>query len=160
MTSVSLNCKSMNYQIRQTLGALCLGLFCFGLIGGCGGQISEHGHAITQVELNAIEIGRSKKADVLDALGQPSFEGAFNSQKLYYVSQIMEAPVAGVNTTKARTIYTFTFDNDNLLQSIDLTDKESGRVIAHIDEKTPTPGDTFGVLQQVFSNIMREQTEQ
>ena len=72
----------------------------------------------------------------------------------------MEAPVAGVTTTKARTIYTFTFDNDNLLQSIDLTDKESGLVIAHIDEKTPTPGDTFGVLEQIFSNLRRGQTEQ
>ena len=129
--------------------------FCFGLIGGCGERISEHGHTITQVELNTIEIGKSKKADVLSALGQPSFEGAFNSQKLYYVSQMMEAPVAGVNTTKARTIYTFTFDNDNFLQSIDLTDKESGMVVKHIDEKTPTPGDTYGVLQQIFSNIRR-----
>ena len=160
MTSVSLTCKYMICQIRQTLGALCLGLFCFGPIGGCGERISEHGHAITQVELNTIEIGRSKKADVLDALGQPSFEGAFNSQKLYYVSQIMEAPVAGINTTKARTIYTFTFDSDDLLQSIHLTDKDSGKIVAHIDEKTPTPGDTFGVLEQIFSNLRRGQTEQ
>ena len=68
--------------------------------------------------------------------------------------------VAGINTTKARKIYTVTFDNDNFLQSIDLTDKESGMVIAHIDEKTPTPGETFGVLEQIFSNLRRGQTEQ
>ena len=160
MTSVSLTCKCMICQIRKTLGALCYGLFCFGLIGGCGERISEHGHTITQVELDTIEIGRSKRADVLGTFGPPSFEGAFNSQKLYYVSQIMEAPVAGINTTKARTIYTFTFDKDNLLQSIQLTDKESGTIVAHIDEKTPTPGDTYGVLEQVFSNIRRGQTEQ
>lgn len=147
-------------QIKKTLSALCFGLFYFGLIGGCGERISEHGHTITQVELDTIKIGKSKKADVLGRLGQPSFEGAFDSQKLYYVSQIMEAPVAGINTTKARTIYTFTFDNDNLLQSIQLTDKESGKRVSHIDEKTPTPGDTYGVLEQVFSNIRRGQTEQ
>ena len=160
MTSASLTCKYMIYQIRRTLGGLCFGLFCIGLIGGCGERISEHGHTITQVELNTIEIGTSKKADVLNALGQPSFEGAFDSQKLYYVSQIMEAPVAGINTTKARTIYSFTFDNNNILQSIDLTDEESGNVIAHIDEKTPTPGDTYGVFEQIFSNLRRNQTEQ
>ena len=160
MTSVSLTCKYMICQIRNALGALCYGLFCFGLIGGCGERISEHGHTITQVELDTLEIGKSKRADVLGTFGQPSFEGAFNSQKLYYVSSIMEAPVAGVVTTKARTIYTFTFDDANLLQSIDLTDKESGVVVAHIDEKTPTPGDTYGVLEQVFSNIRRGQTEQ
>ena len=33
-------------------------------------------------------------------------------------------------------------------------------VIAHIDEKTPTPGDTFGVFEQIFSNIRRGQTEE
>ena len=160
MTSVSLTCKYMICQIRRTLGLLSFGLLCFGIIGGCGERISEHGHTITQIELSAIEIGRSKKADVLHALGQPSFEGAFDSQKLYYVSQIMEAPVAGINTTKARTIYSFTFDNNNILQSIDLTDEESGNVIAHIDEKTPTPGDTYGVFKQIFSNLRRGQTEQ
>ena len=160
MTSVSLNCKYMISQISKTLGTICYGIFCLGLIGGCGERISEHGHTITQVELDTIVIGKSKKADVLETLGQPSFEGAFNSQKIYYVSQIMEAPVAGTNTTKARTIYTFTFDNDDLLQSIKLTDKESGKIVSHIDEKTPTPGDTFGVLEQIFSNIRRGQTEQ
>ena len=160
MTSVSLTCKYMICQIRKTLGALCYGLFCFGLIGGCGERISEHGHIITQIELDTIEIGRSKMADVVGTLGQPSFEGAFDSQKLYYVSQIMEAPVAGINTTKTRTIYAFTFDNNNLLQSIQLTDQESGKIVAHIDEKTPTPGDTYGVFEQIFSNLRRNQTEQ
>ena len=160
MTSVSSTCKNMLCQIRRTQAALYYGLFCFGLLGGCGERISEHGHTITQVELNTIEIGRTKKADVLALLGQPSFKGAFNSQKLYYVSQVMEAPVAGISTTKARTIYALTFDNNNVLQKIDLTDKKSGKVIVHIDEKTPTPGNTYGVLEQVFSNIRRGQSEQ
>ena len=160
MTSVSLTCKYTIRQIKRTFSVLCCGLACCGLMGGCGERISEHGHTITQVELSTIKIGRSKRADVLEALGRPSFEGAFNSQKLYYVSQVMEAPVAGISTTKSRTIYTFTFDNNYILQSVDLTDKESGMVVAHIDEKTPTPGDTYGVLEQVFSNLRRSQSEQ
>ena len=160
MTSVSLAYKYITRQIRQALGALSLGLFCIGLLSGCGERISQHGHTINQVELDTIEIGHTKRTDIIEVLGPPSFEGAFNSQKLYYVSQVMEAPVAGINTTKSRTIYTFTFDNYNLLQSIDLSDRESGKIVAHIDEKTPTPGDTFGVLEQIFSNIRREQTEQ
>jgi hypothetical protein len=32
--------------------------------------------------------------------------------------------------------------------------------IVHIDDKTPTPGDTFGVLEQVFSNLKRRQSEE
>ena len=160
MTSVSMTCNYMICQIKKTPRVLYCGLLCFGLIGGCGERISEHGHTITQVELETIKIGKSKRTDVLGRLGQPSFEGAFDSQKLYYVSQIMEAPVAGTTTTKARTIYTFTFHNDNVLQSIEVTDKDSGKMASHIDEKTPTPGNTYGVLEQVFSNIRRGQTEQ
>ena len=68
--------------------------------------------------------------------------------------------MAGINATKARTIYTFTFDSDDLLQSIDLTDKERGIIVAHIDEKTPTPGVTFGVFDQLFSTIRRGQAKQ
>ena len=72
----------------------------------------------------------------------------------------MEAPVAGINTTKTRTIYAFTFDQKGLLQSIDLTDEKSGLSVMRIDEKTPTPGDTYGVLEQIFSNIRRGQVEE
>ncbi len=160
MTSVSLTCKYITFQIRQTLGALSLGLVCFGLLGGCGERISEHGHTINQFELDTLEIGRTKRTDILRALGRPSFEGAFDSQKLYYVSQVMEAPVAGINTTKSRTIYTFTFDNNDLLQSIHLSDKDSGINVIHLDDKTPTPGDTYGVIEQIFSNIRQVRTEE
>ena len=66
MTSVSLTCKHMICRIKKTPRVLCFGLLCFGLIGGCGERISEHGHTITQVELETIEIGMSKRADVLD----------------------------------------------------------------------------------------------
>ena len=108
MTSVSSCCKNITRQFRSALGTLSFGVFCFGILGGCGERISEHGHIINQVELDTIEIGRTKRSDILTALGRPSFEGAFDSQKLYYVSQVMEAPVAGINTTKTRTIYVFT----------------------------------------------------
>ena len=160
MTSVSSICKNITHQFRSACGVLGFGLFCFGILGGCGERISEHGHIINQVELDIIEIGRTKRTDILAALGRPSFEGAFDSQKLYYVSQVMEAPVAGINTTKTRTIYAFTFDQKGLLQSIDLTDEKSGLSVMRIDEKTPTPGDTYGVLEQIFSNIRRGQVEE
>ena len=160
MTSVSLAYKYVKCQIRQALSAFSLGLFCFGFLSGCGERISEHGHTINQLELNTIEIGRTKKVDIVETLGQPSFEGAFDDQKLYYVSQVMESPVAGINTTKARTIYTFTFDDNNLLQSIRLTDEKSGIKVLHIDEKTPVPGDTYGAIEQIMSNIRRGQAEE
>ena len=90
-------------------------------------------------------------------LGRPSFEGAFDSRKIYYASQIMELQVAGINKTKSRVIYAFSFDANNTLHSVDLIDKKSGLNVAHIDAKTPTPGDTFNAVEQLFLNLKRRQ---
>ena len=157
MTSASLTRKHIMHQTKQRFGALGIGLFCLGILAGCGERISEHGHMINQAELNAIEIGQTNRADIIDMLGRPSFEGAFDSQKIYYSSQVMEQPVAGIKKTKSRVIYAFSFDANNNLQEIDLIDEKSGINVAHIDAKTPTPGNTFGVIDQIFANLKRRQ---
>ena len=124
-------------------------------IGGCGERISSHGHIINENEMKQINVGTTTKADILDMLGQPSFKGAFDTQKLYYSSQVMLQPVASTKQTQKRIIYIFTLDDRNILQSIDLIDKEDGLQIAHIDDKTPTPGGAFGILDQAFANLKR-----
>jgi len=129
-------------------------------VGGCGDRISSHGHIINENELKQINIGTTTRADILDMLGQPSFKGAFDTQKLYYSSQVMLQPVASTKQTQKRIVYIFTLDDKNILQSIDLINKKDGFQIAHIDEKTPTPGDTFGILEQVFSNLKRRKVEE
>jgi len=129
-------------------------------VGGCGDRISSHGHIINENELKQINIGTTTRADILDMLGQPSFKGAFDTQKLYYSSQVMLQPVASTKQTHKRIVYIFTLEDKNILQSIDLINKEDGLQIAHIDDKTPTPGDTFGILEQVFSNLKRRKVEE
>ena len=135
-------------------------LFCLASLGlaamtGCGDRISSHGHVINESELKQITIGTTTKADIVQLLGQPSFAGAFDTQKLYYSSQVMLQPVASVKQTQRRVIYIFTLNKNNVLESIDLVDKDDGLTIAHIDDKTPTPGDTFGILEQVLTNVGR-----
>jgi outer membrane protein assembly factor BamE (lipoprotein component of BamABCDE complex) len=129
-------------------------------VGACGDRISSHGHVINENELKQINIGTTTRADILDMLGQPSFKGAFDTQKLYYSSQVMLQSVASTKQTQKRLIYIFTLNDKNILESIDLINKEDGLQIAHIDDKTPTPGDTFGILEQVFSNLRRRQAEE
>ena len=160
MTSVSLTRLSFLRQIKQGFGALGIGIFCLGFLAGCGERISEHGHVINQAEMDTIKIGQTNRADIIGMLGRPSFEGAFDSRKIYYASQIMEQPVAGINKTKSRMIYAFTFDANNNLQEIDLIDEKSGLNVAHIESKTPTPGDTFGVVEQIFSNLKAPASDQ
>ena len=136
-------------------------LFCVASLGlatisGCGDRVSSHGHVINENELKQIVIGTTTKADIVQLLGQPSFAGAFDTQKLYYSSQVMLQPVASVKQTQHRVIYIFTLNINNVLEEIDLVDKDDGLTIAHIDDKTPTPGDTFGILEQVLTNVRRQ----
>ena len=140
---------------------LSFALFCAASLGlaamsGCGDRVSSHGHVINESELKQITIGTTTKADIVQLLGQPSFAGAFDTQKLYYSSQVMLQPVASVKQTQRRVIYIFTLNTNNVLEAIELVDKDDGLTIAHIDDKTPTPGDTFGTLEQVFTNIRRQ----
>ena len=140
---------------------LSFALFCVASLGlaamsGCGDRISSHGHVINESELKQITIGTTTKANIVQLLGQPSFAGVFDTQKLYYSSQVMLQPVAGVKQTQRRIIYIFTLNKNNVLEAINLVDKDDGLTIAHIDDKTPTPGDTFGILDQVFTNMRRQ----
>ena len=135
---------------------ICLANLGLAAMSGCGDRISSHGHVINESELKQITIGTTTKADIVQLLGQPSFAGAFDTQKLYYSSQVMLQPIASVKHTQRRVIYIFTLNKNNVLESIDLVDKDDGLTIVHIDDKTPTPGDTFGILEQVFTNVRRQ----
>ena len=157
MTSVCFTRIPFILQIKQSFDSLCIGIFCLGVLAGCGERISEHGHVINQAEMDTIKIGQTNRADIIGMLGRPSFEGAFDSRKIYYASQIMELQVAGINKTKSRVIYAFSFDTNNNLQKIDLIDEKSGFNVTHIDAKTPTPGDTLNAVEQIFLNLKRRQ---
>ena len=134
----------------------CLASLSLATVSGCGDRVSSHGHVINESELKQITIGTTTKADIVQLLGQTSFAGAFDTQKLYYSSQVMLQPVASVKKTQQRVIYIFTLNKKNVLEEIDLVNKDNGLTIAHIDDKTPTPGNTFGILEQVFTNIGRQ----
>ncbi|MDB3891959.1 outer membrane protein assembly factor BamE [Alphaproteobacteria bacterium] len=133
---------------------LALVLLAFGL-GACESKIASHGHTIDEVELAQVLPGTSTRVDVLANLGQPSFEGAFGSPKIYYVSQVMVEPPGGKKATDSRTIFVITFDKNDVVSEIDLLDETTGNIVAHLDATTPTPGDTYGFVDQAFSNLKR-----
>ena len=122
---------SMNaLRSLATFGLLCMVLMS---LAACESRISTHGHSIDEAELAKIELGKSKKSDLIFILGKPSFDGAFGSGKSYYVSQTMEEPVAGINETTSRTIVMFTIDNDDIIRAVDVLDETSGVSIVHIN---------------------------
>ena len=121
----------------------------------CESQVTTHGNLIEIGELNKVEIGKSSRNDALFLLGPPSFEGAFDSSRLYYNNQKMEAAIAGRTQTIERALIVLSFDNNNTLELIEIRDKTTDKEIVKLGYKTPTPGDTLTVVDQLFSNLRR-----
>lgn len=125
------------------------------LAGGCSSRVHTHGNQLDPVSLARVEPGRTRLAELQALFGRPSAFGAFNSGKVYYITQTMEEPPGGRKETVSRTLVAFSYDSAGVVTAIEITDETSGRVILHRDETTPTPGDTYGILEQMFRNVQR-----
>jgi outer membrane protein assembly factor BamE (lipoprotein component of BamABCDE complex) len=130
-------------------------LTLFTVLSACEATITTHGRFIEAVELERLELGVTTQAETIAILGRPSFEGAFNSGRLYYNNQKMEEKVAGTTSTIERELIILIFDENKILQRLELRDKNSDEEIVKLEAKTPTPGDTLTIVDQIFSNLRR-----
>ena len=123
--------------------------------GGCSSRVYNHGNQLDPLSLSKVEPGKTRLMEVEALFGKPSATGAFDSGKVYYITQIMEEKPGARKETINRTIVAFSYNDTGLITAIDITDEQTGRTIFHRDEKTPTPGNTYGILEQMFRNVQR-----
>jgi outer membrane protein assembly factor BamE (lipoprotein component of BamABCDE complex) len=134
-------------------------LSCFALImslaifSGCSSKISTHGHTLEKAKLDLLVPGETSLSDILILFGKPSFDGAFGSGKIYYNNQVMETEVAGHSKTVSRTLLILTIDKNEILQNLEIQSIDDDIEVTKLDAKTPTPGDNYGLAEQIFSNI-------
>ena len=131
-----------------------------GFAAACESTVTTHGRMVEQSDLNLLSLGKTTKAETLSILGRPSFEGAFSSGRLYYNNQKMEQKVAGTTTTIDRQLIVLTFDTNDVLQGFEIRDKSTDKQIVKLEAKTPTPGDTLTIVDQIFTNLRRGNTAQ
>lgn len=122
---------------------------------GCSSKITSHGNQLDPYDLAKVVPGKTRLIEVEALFGRPSAEGAFDSGSIYYIGQVMEEAPGGRKETIARTIVHFKIDDRGIVDSMEITDETSGKIIYTLDARTPTPGDNFGVLDQIFRNISR-----
>ena len=126
------------------------------VLSGCEAIVTTHGRLIEPAELDRLKLGVTTQAETVAILGPPSFEGAFNSGRLYYNNQKMEKNVGGATLTIERELIILIYDNNNTLQGLEIRDKNSDKEIVKLEAKTPTPGDTLTIVDQLFSNLRRK----
>ena len=145
--------------MKNTASKLFSALICLVLLSSfqaCESQVTSHGNLIEASQLNKLEIGQTRRADVEILFGPASFKGAFDDSRLYYNNQKMEAPIAGKTETIERELVVLSFDRNNTLESIEIRDKNTDKEIVKLESKTPTPGDNLSVVDQIFSNLRRQ----
>ena len=129
------------------------------VVSACEAITTTHGRLIEPAELDRLELGTTTQLETIAILGPPSFEGAFNSGRLYYNNQKMAKRVGGETLTIERELIIFIFDSNNMLQGIEIRDKTSDKKIVKLESKTPTPGATATIVDQIFSNLRRNNVD-
>ena len=129
------------------------------VVSACEAITTTHGRLIEPAELDRLELGATTQAETIAILGPPSFEGAFNSGRLYYNNQKMEKNVGGATLTIKRELIILIYDSNNILQGVEIRDKNSDKEIVKLEAKTPTPGDTLTIVDQLFSNLRRRNVD-
>ena len=129
------------------------------VVSACEAITTTHGRLIEPAELDRLELGVTTQAETIAILGPPSFEGAFNSGRLYYNNQKMAKRVGGETLTIERELMILIFDSNSRLQGIEIRDKTSDKKIVKLESKTPTPGATLSIVDQMFSNLRRNNVD-
>ena len=129
------------------------------VVSACEAITTTHGRLIEPAELDRLELGATTQAETIAILGPPSFEGAFNSGRLYYNNQKMAKRVGGETLTIERELMILIFDSNSRLQGIEIRDKTSDKKIVKLESKTPTPGATLSIVDQMFSNLRRNNVD-
>lgn len=127
------------------------GAVCVALI-SCAGQIDQHGHLLTDVDLQQIQPGMSQD-QVRLTLGTPDTTGTVDGDVFYYISSKRKTLPAGKPKVIDRKIVAVYFDQNQSVKDIGRYGLEDGRIINFVDRETPTYGKKLTALEQLFGNI-------
>jgi outer membrane protein assembly factor BamE (lipoprotein component of BamABCDE complex) len=138
--------------IRSTAALLILA--ALGLA-ACAPEVSTHGYRFDDATLAQLEPGRTTRDAALQLLGSPSSVATFDDRVWYYVSQRTERMSFYQEEIVDQKVIAITFDDRDVIQTIDRQSLEDAKEVALIDRETPTSGSELSILEQFIGNIGR-----
>ena len=123
-------------------------------VSGCGQKaVNTHGHVIPKHRFEMVKEGVTTKEGVRRLLGSPPMTGSFDENSWIYMSERTQEEIFGDSTLTGRTIYVLTFDQDDIVDSIEVKTSSDGKKVKFSEKTTPTSGQSMGVLDQLLGNI-------
>ncbi len=131
-----------------------------GLLAACSPQVRFHGFAPSELELEAIEVGRATRADVAAAVGRPGTTGAVDDSAWFYVGSRWEQRPPRPSVEVERELVAISFDSRGVVSNIERFGLEDGEVVPLSRRVTETTVRQQGFLSQLLRNVGRFQADQ
>ncbi len=125
------------------------------MISACSPSVATHGYRLDEATVAQIEPGRSTRQQVMQALGSPSSTATFDDDAWYYVSQRTEKASFYQEDIVEQEVVRITFDDRDVVASVDRHGLEQTAAIDPVDRVTPTAGAEPSILKQLIGNIGR-----
>ncbi len=124
-------------------------------ISACSSRIDQRGNLPDSDMLANVEVGHINKQGVQDVLGTPSSVGLFDGETWYYISERTEKTAFFSPVVLERKVIVIKFDDKGVVSAMNTLTLDDARQIEMVDRRTPTAGNEFGLLRQLFGNIGR-----
>jgi outer membrane protein assembly factor BamE (lipoprotein component of BamABCDE complex) len=99
--------------------------------------------------------GTSTKADVTALIGSPTAHATFDDNTWLYIGERTQPRVGRTLAVLTQRVVVLTFNDQGVLQRIEVTDKKNSLPVTVIARTTPSPGTEANFFQQLFGNIGR-----
>ncbi|MEL6218330.1 MAG: outer membrane protein assembly factor BamE [Pseudomonadota bacterium] len=119
----------------------------------CAPVIRTHGYVPVPEKLAQIEVGVDTRGSVQRKIGRPSNTAVFDEDSWFYVSTVIEHFAYYEPEVIDRTVVSVTFDDRDVVASLNSYGLEDGRIIDLASRTTPTYGRELTILEQIFSNL-------
>lgn len=139
-----------SFSLGKTLSLI----VCIALTAGCVKRVYYRGKAPDPEALATIQIDKSTKEDVLQAIGSPSFETQFGPKVWYYVSKKEERKAFfDPEMTEKHTI-AISFTSQGVVKTIDDLDPDQPAIVP-VEDVTPSAVPEKPLVKQIFANFGR-----
>jgi outer membrane protein assembly factor BamE (lipoprotein component of BamABCDE complex) len=124
-------------------------------LSACTGRVDTRGNLADPEVVSQITPGESTRGTVEDLLGSPTSIATFNDQTWYYIGRKTEKFAFFKPEVLEQQVVAVHFDPNGVVDDVKLYGPDDAREVELVDRTTPTAGQELSVLQQLFSNLGR-----
>lgn len=122
-------------------------------IAACEPTVRNHGFAPDPELVDTIRAGSDTRGSVRRKIGRPGLDGVFANDGWYYIASTFEHLTYHAPKIVNRRIVAITFNEDDVVASVNTYGLEDGKLIDLETRTTPTAGRELGILEQALGNI-------